>query len=119
MKGRRPLLASVLLPVFALPIAIILFANAGPAALAAVGAVLDSSSADFQSGQLYGSEIAPLDDGAVRLQAVGLGGDWLAGVSSGLTARQQHAAVYAAGHIYVFGGRDNANKYLTSVYSSA
>ena len=76
----------------------------------------DSTIADFNTGSLYHTELAPVDDGAVALQSIGLAGGWANASSTGLPARFFHASVVVGTHIYVLGGDPGSGTPLATCY---
>lgn len=64
---------------------------------------------DFSGGEFLRTGLADVGDGAVSLLRAGLSGEWItAVVTTGLTPRWGHAAVYTNGRIYVIGGLYNS-----------
>jgi len=60
---------------------------------------------DFSGGEFLRTGLADVGDGAVSLLRAGLSGEWITRVvTTGLTPRWGHAAVYTNGRIYVIGG---------------
>ncbi len=76
----------------------------------------DSSIADFNTGSLYHTELASVDDGAIALQSIGLAGGWADVSSTGLPPRLFHASVVVGTHIYVFGGDPGNGTPLATCY---
>ncbi len=83
----------------------------------------DTSINDFNQGSLYHAELAPVDDGSVALQSIGLAGGWADTTSSGMPARFFHASVVVGNHIYAFGGAGSggvplATSYVTTIQAN-
>jgi hypothetical protein len=106
----RTLLGPFLLLVAALVMIGIITSGAGTFAAGGgksptVDVVLTQSSiGDFNLGSLFHTQLEPIDDGSVALQAIGLAGGWNATHADGMPARFFHASAVVGNHIYVFGG---------------
>src|SRR5262249_2047301 len=69
---------------------------------------IDTTIGDFNLGSLYHTQLEPVDDGSVALQAIGLAGGWNDTHADGMPARFHHASAVVGNHIYAFGGTDGS-----------